>query len=229
MSETEAQQWLRSTAIAVVGERGSGKTAFACHLLDQVKDRPVYFYQHPKPELLAERGWKQMYRLESLYDLHNAVCFVDEPQLTLPKLDKRANDGLQKLLSIARHRDLTLIFATCDSRWVTRALEAFIDVWFCKDVEPRLLKQGGILKRIIQKHVICDVDEFRLARHQFLAYARNYPELDGLGEFQAPEWFDERWSKPFSLTKTENCDKVAPKVRPSMNGVVMLGQTNGTN
>lgn len=194
--------FLSSTAIAIVGERGSGKTALACHLLDQVTTRPVHVYQHQDPDLIASRGWKQMYRLEQMYDIDNAVVWMDEPQISIPKLDKRANEGLQRLLSIARHRDITLILSTCDTRWITRALEAFIDCWLIKDVEPRLVKQGALMKKIIQRHVIVDPDEFRLPPHQYLFYGRHFDALDGLHEFRLPEYFDESWSKPYRSKET---------------------------
>lgn len=208
------RSWLRASAIAIVGHRGSGKTACACELLDSIDDRPVFVYQHPKPDLLAERGWKQMYRLEQMYEIDNAVVWMDEPQITIPKLDKRANDGLQKLLSIARHRDITLVTSTCDTRWITRALESYIDCWLVKDVEARLVKQGALIKKIIQRHVVCDVDEFRLSKPQYLFYGRDYPQMDGLHSFEMPWWFDERWSKPYSVAM-DVLTESAPKLRPA--------------
>lgn len=201
--------WLKSSAIAVVGHRGSGKTALACYLLDQVADRPVWVYQHPKPELLAERGWKQMYRLEQMMEIDNAVTWIDEPQISIPKLDKRANEGLQRLLSIARHRDITLLISTCDTRWITRALESYVDIWLVKDVEVRLVKMGSMIAKIVKKHCIVDTDEFRLRPNQYLAYGRDYREMDGLHSFDKPAYFDERWSKPYSRVATETATEVA--------------------
>lgn len=198
---TTDYDFLRSTAVAIVGVRGSGKTALACHFLDTIKDRPVYVYAHPRPELIEERGWIPMKRLETLYEIGNAVVWLDEPQITIPKLDKRANDGLQRLLSIARHRDLTLIFSTCDTRWITRALESFIDAWAVCDIEPRLVKQGALIKKIIQRYVVCDPEEFALRPGQYLAYARKYPSFDSSSPrtFDLPEWWDERHSKPYAI------------------------------
>lgn len=197
-----APPWLSSTAIAIVGVRGSGKTACACYLLDKVKDRPVYVYQHQVPELIESRGWKQMYRLEQLYNISNSVVWIDEGQITIPKLDKRANDGLQRLLSIARHRDITLLMSTCDTRWITRALEAYVDSWLVLDIEPALVKNGSIVKKLVKRHVVVDPDEFRLNRGEFLFYDRRHPEWDGMHRFELPEWFDAdpRWSKPYSVT-----------------------------
>lgn len=212
MNDTDLQACLHTTCIAILGDRGSGKTALACHLLDVVDDRPVYVFQHPKQELVIERGWLNMYRLEQLYDVDNVVVWIDEPQLSIPKLDKRANEGLQKLLSIARHRDITLILSTCDSRWITRALEAYVSVWLLKDTEPRLLKQGSLAKQIIRKHTIVDPDEFHLEPWQYLAYYRHMPELDGEPHvFKRPEWWSDAWSKPYSL-KTPVAVETATKV-----------------
>lgn len=206
---TQDSTWLDSSAIAVVGHRGSGKTNTACWLLEQM-NKPCYTFDHPRPELPESRGWKNMYRLEEMYKVHHCAVLLDEPQLTLPKLDKRANEGLQKLLSIARHRDITLVIATCDSRWITRALEAYIDCWLIHDVEAKLLKQGSLAKKVIQKYVVCDTDEFRLDKGDFLFYGRDYPAMDGLHHAELLPYFDENWSKPWRIGATE----VRPEVRP---------------
>jgi hypothetical protein len=210
---TEDLSWLRSTCIAVVGDRGSGKTATCCAFLDAITDRPVYVFSHPKPDLVRERGWENMHRLESLYDVSNVVVWLDEPQLSIPKLDKRANEGLQRLLSIARHRDITLLLSTCDTRWITRALEAYVETWVVKDVEPRLVKQGALIKKIIQKFCIVDADEFHLEKDQFLFYNRHMPEMDGLQSVGLPEWWTDEWSKPYALDDPKGATGTAQKVR----------------
>lgn len=213
--------WLHSTAIAIVGERNSGKTGLACAVLDKVHDRPVHVYKHPRPELVDERGWLNMSRLEQLLNLRNCVAWIDEPQIVIPKLDKRANEGLQRLLSIARHRDITLVFSTCDTRWITRALESFIDVWLVKDCEPALLKQGSLVKKIIKDNCLTDVSEFRLEQDEFLFYARKFEGLDGRKTFVLPEWWSEAWSKPFADYQFEGdvlaiSDEPATKLRAAV-------------
>lgn len=215
--------WLDSSAIAVVGGKGSGKTALCYSILDQM-DKPVYVFDNPKPHLIRDRGWNVMYRLEEMYDMQGCVCWLDEPQLTIPTANKRANEGLQKLLSISRHRDITLLISTCDTRWVTRALEAYIDIWIVKDIEAKLVKQGAIIHKIIKKDVVIDSDQFRLEPHQYLMYARRFPALDGRHTFELPEYFTDEHSKPYSMVKVEtaveSATDVATKVRPSRNGKV---------
>lgn len=223
-----SEPWLDSTAICIVGERGSGKTALAYDLLSR-QSKPVYVFNNPKPQLITDLGWRNMRRLEEMYDLSNVCVWIDEPQLTIPKLDKRANEGLQRLLSIARHRDLTLIISTCDTRWVTRALESYIDVWIVKDIEPMLVKQGSIVKNIIKRFVMCDVDEFRLEPNQYLVYARNFPELGageerGLQTFERPEFFTEQHSKPYSVSAPKSATNGASEPRQEL---VVVGNMNG--
>lgn len=213
MNQLTDMSFLDATAHAIVGQRGSGKTNTMYSLLEKVEDRPVYLFDHPRPELPESRGWKVMRRLEQMYSIHHCVVAIDEPQLVIPKLDKRANEGLQKLLSIARHRDITLIFATCDSRWVTRALESYIDCWLVHDVEPKLLKQGSLAKKIIQRHVICDADEFRLEKGEFVFYGRDYEEIDGFYRVPLLPWFNEDWSKPYRIV-----DEVDEPVKAATNG-----------
>lgn len=210
--QAKIPDWMNATAIAIVGHRGTGKTALACHLLDEVDGRkPVWVYQHPKPELIDSRGWHNMYRLETLYDLDNVVVWLDEPQLSIQKLDKRSNDGLQRLLSIARHRDLTLVLSTCDTRWITRALESYIDRWLVKDIDITLAKQGSTLKRIYQKYAVCDPTEVRLKRSEYLDYSWESSGPIEKRTFSPPSWFDDSWSKPYSL-KHENGAETATDV-----------------
>lgn len=207
--------WLNSSAIAILGGKGSGKTALSYYLLDKM-DRPVYVYDNPKPELVEGRGWHNLYRLETLYSLEGAAVWMDEPQISMPVGNKRANEGLQRLLSIARHRDITLMFSTCDTRWVTRALESYITAWIVKDVEPSLVKQGALIKKLIKNYVVADVDEFHLEPSEYLFYDRHRPELDRKHTFQLPTWFTDEHSKPYSLEKKPA--DVAPEPRPEMNG-----------
>lgn len=190
--------WLDSSCIAIVGARGSGKSSCAYHLLGQMT-KPVYVFAHPKPWLITERGWGVLHRLEEMYDIGAAAVWIDEGQLTIPTGNKRANEGLQKLLSIARHRDITLVLSTCDTRWITRALEAYIDVWLVKDIDAGLVKNGSTIKRIIKRHVIIDPDEFHLRPDQYLQFGRDWPEHDGLHTFAQPEFFTDEHSKPFSV------------------------------
>lgn len=225
MNDQEYDLWLTSTCIAAIGDRGSGKTALCMSLLDRITDRPVHIYDHPKPRLIESHGWLNMHRLEELYSIDNAVCYIDEPQLSIPKLDKRANEGLQKLLSIARHRDITLVLSTVDTRWITRALESYVDTWLIKDLEPRLVKQGALAKKVIAKYVVADPDEFALEPWEYLFYNRHFPELDGKHVFKRPEWFTEEWSKPYALRDLSDPNasgKVATKPREKVDAT-----TNG--
>jgi hypothetical protein len=210
----EGADWLTSSAICVLGHRGSGKGALSCHILDH-SPKPVYVFGHPTPQLVEERGWKPLWRLEELYRLGESTIWIDEGQLTIPKADKKANDGLNKLLSIARHRSMTLLLSTCDSRWVTRALESMVDVWLLKDCEAQLLKNGSMAKKLIRKHVVMDPDEFRLEKPEYLFYSRDHVELDGLHVFDKPDYFDDRWSKPWAV---QNREGIAQKLRQAVIG-----------
>lgn len=233
MNDKDLQECLHTSCLCILGHRGSGKSAFAAYLLSQVKDRDVYVFDHASPELIEEQGWKNLYRIEEIYRLQNCVIWADEVQLTIPTLDKRANEGLAKLLSIARHRDITLILSTSDSRWVTRGLESWVDCWAIRDCEASLLKNGSLAKKVIKKFVVVSPEEFRLEKNEYLFYYRARPDLDGMHENPLPDFFDLRWSKPFSLALQEerkarivveqNGAKVAQKVRPHRNGKVSVG------
>lgn len=221
LTPEQLDECLHTSCICILGHRGSGKSALAAYLMSQVKDRPCYVFDHATPELVEEQGWKNLYRIEEIYRLQNCVIWADEVQLTIPTLDKRANEGLAKLLSIARHRDITLILSTSDSRWVTRGLESWVDCWVVKDCEASLLKNGSLAKKIIKQFVVVSPEEFRLEKNEFLFYYRERPSLDGLHTAPLPDFWDMRWSKPFSLAlvkdvpaAVENGAKTPQKQRP---------------
>jgi hypothetical protein len=190
------------TSIAVVGRRGSGKTAL-CFLLLGYAEKPVYVYRYPKPELVKKLGYKIIFSLDELYRMHDCIVYLIEPQHFIKSYDKKANDNLLELLSLARQNNLTLLMDTSDTRFITRGLEAFIDVWMIKDIEPDLVKQGSLAKKIIKRNTFGDVDGFKKFPSQFLFYSRDYPQYEGTHEFDLPSFFDESYSKPFRIAETQ--------------------------
>lgn len=195
---------LEPMTILVVGDRGSGKTAISFKILDTFRlRRQVYVYRHPKPELLEPLGFRNLYDLGSIERLSNAIIYIDEPQLYFPRYDKRSNETLIKLCSIARHTGNILVFSTSDTGWVNRQQESYIDVWVIKDIDFNLVKRGSLLKKVVEKIAI-KADEFRLNLNEYLFYSRRYMEHSyKIHTFTLPFYFNERYSKPFA-TATQN-------------------------
>lgn len=190
-------------SIAIVGDRGSGKTALAHRVCDALKETglPVYVFKHPDRAKMYAAGYGVLHRFGDLEDLQDCVLWISEPQLHIPVHDKKANDGLLRLLSLCRQRNVVLVIDTCDSRFITRGLESYIDVWMVKDCDPQLLKQGSKIKKIIQENCLITVDGFGLPQAQFLYNARKHPELGGRHRFALPHYWTDAHSTPYRLAR----------------------------
>jgi len=194
--------------IAVVGERESGKTVLGHRIVDKLrtaKKMPIYVLKYPKPELLRKIGYKNLKELRSVEHLNNIILWLDEPQLILKKYDKRNNDILMELLSICRHKNIILVITTNDTRWINKGLESYVDVWFCKDIDYEMVKQGARIKYIIKQHSVLDPQAFKLNQNQYLMYYRKDEDYQGEFEFGLPSYWNEEYSKVYeSAIKTPN-------------------------
>jgi hypothetical protein len=198
------------TAVAIAGKRRSGKTALAYYILMSAK-KPVYFYKHPNPRIIKKLGFNILYNLD-IRKLQNCIIYIDEPQLFIKKYDKKANDGLTELLSIAAQNDICIIMSTSDTRFITKGLESYIDVWLVKDIETDLIKRGSLISKIIRRNCLIDVDNFSLNVAEYLFYARDYPQYSGQHEFELPDFWTEEYSKPFANRHANPIAKIIQKV-----------------
>jgi hypothetical protein len=198
------------TSIAIIGRRGSGKTALS-YLCLSYANKPVFVYRHPKPKLVKALGYNILYSPDQLHRMHDCIVWIDEPQHFIKTYDKKANDNLLELLSIARQNDLTLILSTSDTRFITRGIESYIDVWMIKDIETDLIKQGSLAKKIIQRNTFGDANGFHKEPNEFLFYSRDYPQYEGTHSFELPAFFTEAYSKPFKIAK--NCRNISEKIK----------------
>jgi len=190
-------------SVAIIGDRNTGKSALAHRTCDTYKARgyPVFAFKHPNPVLLAACGYSNLYRFGDLEDLQDCVLWISEPQIHIPTYDKKANDGLMRLLSLCRQRNVILVLDTSDSRFVTRGLESYIDAWMVKDCDPQLLKQGSKVKKVIQENCLISADGFTLPVEQFLYNARKHPELGGRHRFALPSYWTQAHSTPYRLER----------------------------
>ena len=118
----------KASAVGIIGGQQTGKTAIAFTIMEQSK-KPVYVLRHPKPYLIQALGYKMIYNLSDIERLQDCLIFIDDIQLVLPTYDKRANDGLLRLLSKSAQRGVGIVFTTNDTRFVTRGLENYF--YFC--------------------------------------------------------------------------------------------------
>ena len=185
--------------IALIGGGESGKTALAYRIMREYKNagHEVYTLRHPRPELVKKLNWKNLTSLQDLTYLNGGVVWLDEPQLLFPIGEKKGNSLLARILSIARHRNLTIIISTNMTQWISRTLEGQIDVWVVKDLDYKTLKQGSYANKIIKDFSSLDPEGFRLKVEEYLLYCRKFPELGGKHTFVKPKFFTEDYSKPY--------------------------------
>ena len=132
--------WDKTKVVSVVGNTGSGKTAACFNILSAVKDRKTYIVDHPFPEALEGSGVQNIPSI-SFEDVSDCVIWVDEPQLVFPKYERRNNDALLMMCSLARQRDITLVFSTSDTRWINKGMESYVDTWLIKNLDFNMVKQ----------------------------------------------------------------------------------------
>jgi len=138
--------------IAIYGDIGTGKTALAYLIINLLK-KPVYFLKHPKPEIIEKLGYTNLASLEEIERLQDCVIFWDEPQLTSPIYDKKANRIVANVCSLARQLNITLVIASSDTRVFTKHNEAYFDLWCVKDVDFEMVKQGSKIKKAIRRAI----------------------------------------------------------------------------
>jgi hypothetical protein len=185
----------KQRCVYILGGRGSGKSSLSHFIADKFKGQDVWVFRHPREDLLPQ-GYRVAYDLGQLERVENCVFWIDEPQLHIPNGDKKNNDALQRIMSIARHRDITLIVSTCDPRAVNRGVEALFDVIIVLDIDPFALKQGSTPKNLIRKYAL-SIDGWRMQRGEGLLACRERPEQEGRFTFAKPDYYTDELSKAY--------------------------------
>ena len=186
-----------SKAVVVLASTRSGKTAL-CYQLLMNSPTKKYFFKHPRPELIKDLGIENCYDFADLAKLEDATVYVDECGIELPLKDRKANQKLRLLLTLAGQRNIKLIFSTSDTRYFTRGEEYFIDTWIVKDIPYEMIKRGSPVKRAIEDYEKIDVEAFSLQVHEFLIRNRKLKHLNGKHTFELPKFWNEKYSKPYS-------------------------------
>jgi hypothetical protein len=140
------EQKLRSDSliILIAGRRGSGKSALGFALLEHIaarSSRPCYAFDVPDAVL---PGW--ILPIEKLDDAkQGGIVLVDEGAVAFGARDSMAqrNKSLGKLMAIARHRGLTLIFVTQTTGMIDRNVLALTDAI--------VLKEGSLMQESLER------------------------------------------------------------------------------
>lgn len=191
----------------IVGSRNSGKTALSHLIVDRLRaetKRPVYVFRYPREDLLKPIGYRNLKEIGAVEHLSNCILYLDEPQITIPRGEHKNNEILFELLTICRHRDITLVITTSDTRWVNKGLESYVDITFIKDIEYEFIKNGAMAKKIIKMNTALSPEDFKLEKNEYLMYFRKDAEYQGKFENVLPSYWSEGYSKPFAINPPQN-------------------------
>ena len=184
--------------IAIYGDIGTGKTALAYKIIDLFKGKKqVYFVKHPKPRIIEKLGYKNMYSLERMEKIENALIYLDEPQLYVSIYDHKTNSIIAKICSLARQRNITLLISSSDTRVFTKHNESYFDAWCIKDVDFNFVKNGSLIKYAIKNVAVLDPSGFQLDDNEFVFWSRKLNEWNGKYKFVKPTYFTDEHSKPY--------------------------------
>lgn len=135
----------KESIIALIfGKRGSGKSALGFKLLENIhnkSNRQCYVLgvnQDVMPKWISP-----IEDIEAVPD--NSVVLVDEGAIAFNSREsmKLSNKGIGKLMAIARHKDLTILFITQNT--------GMIDKNVLKLVDTLLIKQGSLLQQEMER------------------------------------------------------------------------------
>ena len=188
-------------SIAILGATRSGKTALSFKFLEVLaKDRPIFILRHPIPQLILTAGYKILPTLADIEKLQDCVLYIDEPQIHMGEVGQaKANYKLAKLLSLCGQRNITLILSTSDTRFITRGVEAYIDAWVVKDIEPALTKRGSMINKVIRGNAFLDIEGWSLDVNEYLFYARGFNYIYGKRTFNLAQNWNESLSTPYRI------------------------------
>ena len=187
-------------SLAVVGTPRSGKTCL-CYDITSNYNLEKFIFMHPKPELIEPLGFKQCYGEFEIENMNDCILWIDEPSLYTTLYDNRANNWLKRLLSICAQRNVKLIISTSDTRFITKGIESYIEVWCVKDIELDLVKQGSMIKNIIKNSCFITPRGFNLKVNEYIFYSRNYRQYNGRHTFIKPAYFTDALSRPYYSDK----------------------------
>ena len=128
-----------SLIILIFGKRGSGKTSLGIRLLENIKAKTNRECCVLGMENSILPNW--INNVEKVEDArNNSIILVDEGAISFGSRDSMSskNKELSKLLAIARHKNLTLIFVTQNT--------GMIDKNILKLADTLIVKEGSLLQ-----------------------------------------------------------------------------------
>jgi hypothetical protein len=147
------KKFLKSSLIILItGKRGSGKTALGMKLLEVFSNkstRNCYIVGYRKTRLP-----KWIHKIENIEGApNNSVVLIDEGAVGYFSREsmKEANRVLSKMMTVARHKNLTLIIITQNS--------AMIDLNVVRLADTLIFKEPSLLQSRFERRALKDMFE----------------------------------------------------------------------
>jgi hypothetical protein len=182
-----------SLIVLVFGKRGSGKSSLGFRLLENIygKTKRYCFALGIEKKLLPK--W-----INPIDDVeiapNGSVILVDEGAIAFSSRDsmKFKNKELGKLLAIARHKDLTIIFVTQNTGLIDRNVLKLADTLF--------IKEGSLLQLEMERTEIKKFYEKSKKQLDKFKDKKKYSyvidsDFEGLVEHSLPSFWSESLSK----------------------------------
>lgn len=200
-------------SIYILGSVRTGKSSLAFGLAKKLQEfKKVYYFNFPKKHLLKEQGFYHLENLNQISLITDAVIVMDEIALSIKKYEKKNNDELQKILTLAGQNNLTIIFISQISQMVNKTLESLIDCFVVMDFDYQNIKNGSRCKNMIKDYSTFAPEHFKLNKGEFLFYSRNFPVFESFAKFPLPENFTAEWSLAYKNQEKDYKEWVKEKI-----------------
>jgi hypothetical protein len=185
----------KSQIMLIFGKRGSGKSTLGFRMMENmhVQTGRNGYVLGVKQDVLP--SWIRS--VESIEDAKNGgVVLVDEGAIAFSARQsmKKSNVGLGKLLAIARHKDLSLLFITQNTGMIDKNVLNLTDVI--------IAKEGSLLQKKMERPVVrdfvtkADASIKSVGREDRIKHCYIFSdEFEGLVEISLPSFWSTKISK----------------------------------
>lgn len=171
--------------IGIIGDRNMGKSSIMFDLIKKYEGkRKIIFYSYPAPT-----RYKQIHTLQELELLTDVIVYMDELQKHIKFYQKRTSEEFLEILSTLAHNNVTLVFTTPMSQFITKALDCFIDGFiYVRISDMGGLKNGSKCKRMLQEFSCQRISKrtVRLEQGEYLQIVDGQEKSNGLHKFANP-------------------------------------------
>jgi hypothetical protein len=189
--------------VAIIGDRDSGKTNLAVHLLrSYAGSRKIYTLGYPT---LIDNFIPLANKLQ-LSLVQDGIIFIDELHKFFRLYDKNTSREFIEVVSLAAHNNCTLVFTTQLSQNLTKAMEAFLDGFCITRIQDlTTLKNGSRIKRVVEN--CADIRKTSwglfLNKGEYLSNS-NYDEVGEGGILQFPfQGIGKDWRRDIAHQNTQ--------------------------